>query len=107
MDELKKLLDVYQREIGHAPEILALALSSRKNLCIHPEVSGACSQPAPPPPSPQVSREEEGKLVDSKCHKLTASFAREKRSVDSSVPLCLFYEVCVRAVGGRGERVCR
>lgn len=40
-----------------------------------------------------MSKEEEGKTVDSKCHKLTASFVREKRSHDSSVPVCLFYEV--------------
>ena len=40
-----------------------------------------------------MSKEEEGKAVDSKCHKLTASFVREKRSQDSSVPVCLFYEV--------------
>ncbi|CAI8012743.1 General transcription and DNA repair factor IIH helicase subunit XPD [Geodia barretti] len=76
VDELKKLLEVYQKEVGYVPEILALALSARKNLCIHPE----------------VSREEEGKLVDSQCHKLTASFVRERRSEDSSVPVCLFYE---------------
>ena len=38
VDELKKLLEAYQREIGHVPEILGLALSARKNLCIHPEV---------------------------------------------------------------------
>ena len=31
--------------------------------------------------------------MDSKCHKLTASFVRERRSQDSSIPLCLFYEV--------------
>ena len=39
VDELKKLLEVYQKEVGYVPEILALALSSRKNLCIHPEVT--------------------------------------------------------------------
>ena len=39
VDELKKLLEVYQKEVGYVPEILALALSARKNLCIHPEVT--------------------------------------------------------------------
>ena len=86
------------------PEILGVALSARKNLCIHPEV---CPSPYPPPPpththtlpcamcpSPhQVSREEEGRAVDSECHKLTASFVRERHSRDSSVPVCPFYEV--------------
>ena len=41
----------------------------------------------------QVSKEDEGKLVDSKCHKLTASFVRERHKSDSRVPICLFYEV--------------
>ena len=96
VDEMKRLLEVYQRDIGHTPEILALALSSRKNLCIHPEVC------APSDSSlvcgcvgVQVSREEEGKLVDSKCHQLTASFVRDRHSQDSSVPVCMFYEVSV------------
>ncbi len=42
--ELKELLE-YRRKYfapGEDPKILALGLSSRKNLCIHPRVSGAC-----------------------------------------------------------------
>ena len=38
LEELKKLLDYYEREDGTRPKILSLALSSRKNLCVHPEV---------------------------------------------------------------------
>lgn len=38
MEELKVLMKAYKEEVGEAPEILGLALSSRKNLCIHPEV---------------------------------------------------------------------
>ncbi len=41
MEELKSLMEAYRQEMGHAPEILGLALSARKNLCIHPEVSYA------------------------------------------------------------------
>lgn len=41
----------------------------------------------------QVSKEEEGKSVDSKCHKLTASFQRKKHQRDHRVPVCGFYEV--------------
>lgn len=43
--ELKELMDYraryYTDAPGGAPKILALGLSSRKNLCIHPWVSGA------------------------------------------------------------------
>lgn len=38
MEELKRLVEHYRYEVGEAPEILGLALSARKNLCIHPEV---------------------------------------------------------------------
>lgn len=43
--------------------------------------------------SSQVSKEDEGKQVDSRCHRLTASFIRHRHKSDSSVPICLFYEV--------------
>ena len=46
----------------------------------------------------QVSKEEEGKLVDSKCHKLTASFVRRFHQRDKNVPVCLYYEVNVVVV---------
>ena len=39
MEELKSLMEVYCKELGEAPQLLAVALSARKNLCIHPEVS--------------------------------------------------------------------
>ena len=38
MEELKVLLEYYEKESGEKPAILGVALSSRKNLCIHPEV---------------------------------------------------------------------
>ena len=40
-----------------------------------------------------MSKEEEGKLVDSRCHKLTASFVRRSHQRDKNVPVCLFFEV--------------
>lgn len=42
----------------------------------------------------QVSREKEGKLVDGKCHALTASYIRERHEADSSVNICKLYTVC-------------
>ena len=41
LEELKVLLEYYEKETVQKPKLLGLGLSSRKNLCIHPEVS-AC-----------------------------------------------------------------
>ena len=38
-------------------------------------------------------RSQEGKLVDSECFKLTASFVRDRHRANSSIPVCQFYEV--------------
>ena len=62
--ELQELVDYRGRHFGDAPPppILALGLSSRKNLCIHPHVA------------------EEGarESVDAKCMRLTAPWVRER-----------------------------
>jgi len=76
LEELRKLLDYYKNEVKEEVNFVGLALSSRKNLCINPEVSG----------------ERDGKVVDAKCHALTAPHVREKHSDDSNVPVCSFYE---------------
>lgn len=39
IEELRKLLSFYEQQEGEKLPFLGLALSSRKNLCIHPEVS--------------------------------------------------------------------
>lgn len=44
VEELRKLLDFYERDLGEPLPFLALALSSRKNLCIHPEVRSGGSR---------------------------------------------------------------
>ncbi|GMH35311.1 hypothetical protein BSKO_03179 [Bryopsis sp. KO-2023] len=75
--ELRELIAYRDKYLGSKPpEILALGLSSRKNLCIHPEVSEGASR--------------EG--VDAKCRELTASWVREKHSVNEDVPVCSFFE---------------
>ncbi|KPJ11496.1 TFIIH basal transcription factor complex helicase XPD subunit [Papilio machaon] len=76
LEELKNLIKYYEKSQGEKPNLTGVVLSSRKNLCIHPD----------------VSREREGKLVDGKCHSLTASYIRERHEGDSSVPICQFYE---------------
>lgn len=76
IEELKKLMAYYEKERGQAPKMVGLVLSSRKNMCIHP----------------QVSKERDGKIVDGRCHSLTASYVRERHNYDDSVPICSFYE---------------
>nr|CAG4641470.1 EOG090X01B4 [Eurycercus lamellatus] len=76
MEELRKLMDFYEKEVGtEKTSILGLALSSRKNLCIHP-----------------ISKEREGKVVDGRCYNLTASFVRTRHAADDSIPVCNFFE---------------
>ncbi|XP_032653927.1 general transcription and DNA repair factor IIH helicase subunit XPD isoform X1 [Chelonoidis abingdonii] len=76
IEELRKLLDFYEKRTGEKLPFLALALSSRKNLCIHPEVSSLRF----------------GKEVDSKCLSLTASYVRAQQQWDSAIPSCRFFE---------------
>lgn len=38
IQELKKLIDYYEEETKSKSNIIGLVLSSRKNMCIHPEV---------------------------------------------------------------------
>lgn len=44
MEELKRLVRYYREEVGESVELLGLALSARKNLCIHPEVGQRLNQ---------------------------------------------------------------
>uniref|UniRef100_A0AAY4EDA1 General transcription and DNA repair factor IIH helicase subunit XPD n=1 Tax=Denticeps clupeoides TaxID=299321 RepID=A0AAY4EDA1_9TELE len=76
VEELRKLMEFYAKETGEKNNFLALALSSRKNLCIHPEVSSLRF----------------GKEVDGKCHSLTASYIRAQRHSNPGVNVCRFYE---------------
>lgn len=76
MGELEGLLEYWQKETGGSADLLAICLSSRKNLCIHP----------------RASAEREGNMVDGRCHSLTASFVRDQHQQDPSVPVCNFYE---------------
>ena len=78
MEELKKLLAYYESK-GEEVKFVGLSLSSRKNLCLHPE----------------VLKEREGKAVDAKCHSMTAPHIRERYAQDPtnvSISVCDFYE---------------
>ncbi|XP_059168670.1 general transcription and DNA repair factor IIH helicase subunit XPD-like [Physella acuta] len=76
VEEMRGLIDYYIQETGEVPNFVGLALSSRKNMCIHPE----------------VSKERDGKVVDGRCHQLTASFVRNRHKNNPDVPVCDFYE---------------
>ncbi|XP_062996219.1 general transcription and DNA repair factor IIH helicase subunit XPD isoform X1 [Elgaria multicarinata webbii] len=76
IEELRKLLDFHEKQTGAKLPFLGLALSSRKNLCIHPEVSTLRF----------------GKEVDGKCFSMTASYVRAQHQQDGSVPSCRFFE---------------
>ncbi|KAG2349907.1 DNA repair helicase [Suillus weaverae] len=81
--ELKRLM-AYRIKFAETPEqkakeesFMGLGLTSRKNLCIHPD----------------VSKEKKGKVVDARCRDLTNSAACEKGRADpGSVELCDWHE---------------
>lgn len=79
---------------------MGLGLTSRKNLCIHPEVTVPSdiwpggSNSRLPGWHYQVSKEKKGKVVDARCRDLTNSATCEKGRADpGSVDLCDWHEV--------------
>ncbi|KRT81408.1 helicase, partial [Oryctes borbonicus] len=76
IEELKKLLSYYEKRDDVYPRLTGVVMTSRKNLCIHPE----------------VSTQREGKIVDGRCHSLTASYIRDRHNFDDSVPICQYFE---------------
>ncbi|KAF8006511.1 hypothetical protein BT93_K0720 [Corymbia citriodora subsp. variegata] len=82
--ELKKLHDYQVQHLGPAARILAVGLSSRKNLCVNPRVLSA----------------ENRDSVDAGCRKLTASWVRALAERNPSVPTCEFFEDYERAGSG-------
>lgn len=74
--ELKNLMEYYAKHAEVNPNLTGLVLSSRKNMCIHPE----------------VMKEREGKAVDAKCYSMTASYVRERHTVDDTTPVCQYFE---------------
>lgn len=41
---MRNLMEYYEKEEGEQPDFLGVALSSRKNMCIHPDVSAPTTQ---------------------------------------------------------------
>ncbi|KAK1319632.1 DNA repair helicase UVH6 [Acorus calamus] len=82
--EMEKTLAELKHLLPHLPpssshRLLALGLSSRKNLCVNPSVIGTSSA---------TTRDS----VDSGCRRLTASWVRARAAEDPSVPTCSFFE---------------
>ncbi|CAN0892867.1 General transcription and DNA repair factor IIH helicase subunit XPD [Linum grandiflorum] len=79
--ELKLLHNYQVKHLGPAARILAIGLSSRKNLCVNPKVVAA----------------ENRDSLDAACRKLTASWVRAMATDNPSVPTCEFFERYERA----------
>ena len=80
LEECRRVVGYVEQELGSkAPKTLALGMSSRRNLCVHP----------------RVSEERDPKVVDAKCRNMTSSWVREQAKTDSHVELCDFFEVTV------------
>ncbi|XP_020526855.1 DNA repair helicase XPD isoform X2 [Amborella trichopoda] len=74
--ELRLLHEFQLSQLGPSARLLALGLSSRKNLCINPSVNSASSRDS----------------VDAGCRKLTASWVRALAADNPNIPMCQFYE---------------
>ncbi|RYG68592.1 hypothetical protein EON64_04820, partial [archaeon] len=77
MDEIKKVIEYRQKLLGpEGGRVLALCLSSRRNMCIHP----------------RVQEESDRETVDTKCRDMTASWVRASAQKGGDVELCDYYE---------------
>eukprot|EP00743_Colponemidia_sp_Colp-15_P011079 GILK01012308.1.p1 GENE.GILK01012308.1~~GILK01012308.1.p1 ORF type:complete len:767 (-),score=129.90 GILK01012308.1:182-2482(-) len=77
LEELNILVKYIEKELGaDSAKLLAVGLSSRRNLCIHPQVS--------------VSGDRD--KVDAGCRSLTATWVRAASVDDPSIALCEYFE---------------
>ena len=75
MDEIKKVIAYREKMLGAiGGKVLALCLSSRRNMCVHP----------------RVLEEGDRETVDNLCRMMTASWVRSQAR--EGVELCSFYE---------------
>lgn len=77
--ELHKLMDFRSKELGYVEDFRGLGLTSRKNLCLHPE----------------IGKERKGIVVDEKCRRITNGELKQK--IESGEggdieDLCSFHE---------------
>jgi DNA excision repair protein ERCC-2 len=74
--ELAELMKYRTEQKGYVEDFRGLGLTSRKNLCLHPD----------------VKREKSGAVVDAKCRSLTAGFVKEKKDRGEDVPICVYHD---------------
>ncbi|KAF7818311.1 general transcription and DNA repair factor IIH helicase subunit XPD [Senna tora] len=79
--ELKSLHNYQLQHLGPSAKILAVGLSSRKNLCVNPTVLSASNRDS----------------VDAGCRKLTASWVRALAAENPRIQTCQFFEQYERA----------
>lgn len=82
--ELKLLHNYQVKHLGPAAKILAIGLSSRKNLCVNPNVLEANNRDS----------------VDAACRKRTASWVRALAVENPNVETCEFFENYEKAASG-------
>lgn len=90
-----------EEEKAREQSFTGIGLTSRKNLCIHPEVRVQWLVVRNLTYSEQVAKEKKGKVVDARCRDITNSAACKKGREDpGSVDLCDWHEVrCTRTSG--------
>ncbi|KAL9617092.1 MAG: hypothetical protein Q9160_008082 [Pyrenula sp. 1 TL-2023] len=74
--ELKALMKYRSDQLGYTEDFRGLGLTSRKNLCLHPE----------------VRKIKEGSGVDARCRSLTAGFVKEKKERGEPVDVCIYHD---------------
>ena len=99
MGELKNLIK-YLEKNNHpkANKVMGVVLSSRKNLCINKEVNEITLFFLSKLTflNFKVAQLKDGRMVDSKCHSLTAGSVMARHETDDSIPICSYYEKFVK-----------
>jgi len=77
VEEVRKVIEYRVKCLGpEGGKVLAVCLSSRRNLCIHE----------------RVMEESDREGVDSACRSMTASWVRQRGATTANIELCQFYE---------------
>ncbi len=77
LEELAKLIEYRKQHLGpDGAKILALGLSSRRNMCVHPD----------------IMQESDRVTVDARCRSITASWVRQRKEQNDSIQVCEFFE---------------
>jgi DNA excision repair protein ERCC-2 len=107
MEELKRVVAYRVKELGDAAgNLLAICLSSRRNMCVGGTRRGSCdamstrahtrahasSRPRARCVHPRVEDESDRERVDAMCRSMTAQWVRAKAATGAAVTTCDFFE---------------